>query len=116
LSESVYCSTLLFGHIYSYEAGKSVTWNLSFPTGWHHFVASKSRDCLKLYVDGELVNETTIPDFLTFNLNSSAPMKIGSGNHGSFKGNIKEVRIYKRILKEKEIKMLSKKGKPINEK
>ena len=104
----VYCGTLPSGHIYSYEAGKSVTWGKSFPGGWHHVVASKSANSLKLYVDGKLVNRTQIPDSLRFNLESAAPMQIGFGQHDIFKGQIKEVRVYNRVLKQEEIELLAK--------
>ncbi len=109
----VYCSTLPSGHIYSYEAGKSVTWDQSFPTGWHHVVASKSANILKLYVDGQLVNRTQIPDSLTFNLKSTAPLKIGFGQYDIFKGQIKDVRLYNRVLEEDEIELLVKMKKQV---
>ncbi|WP_298651292.1 LamG domain-containing protein [uncultured Proteiniphilum sp.] len=88
-----------------------MTWHKSFPTGWHHVVASKSANNLKLYVDGELVNETMIPDSLMFNMDSTAPLKIGSGQNDIFKGQIKEVRLYNRVLKEEEIELLAKRDK-----
>jgi len=102
----VYSSTLPSGHIYSYEAGKSVSWHKSFPAGWHHVVASKSANTLKLYVDGELVNKTQIPDSLNFNLESTAPINIGFGQYDIFNGKIKDVRLYNRVLKEDEIELL----------
>lgn len=108
----VYCSTLPSGHIYAYEAGKSVAWNPSFPTGWHHIVASKSANSLKLYVDGQFVNETKIPDSLSFNMESAAPLRIGFGQNDVFNGQIKEVRLYNRELKEDEIELLGKIKKP----
>ncbi len=104
----VYCSTLPSGHIYSYEAGKSVAWDQSFPAGWHHIAALKSANTLKLYVDGQLVNKTQIPDSLRFNMDSTAPMRIGFGQYDIFNGQINEVRLYNRVLKEKEIKSLAK--------
>ena len=103
----VYCSTLPSGHIYSYEAGKSVSWGKSFPAGWHHVVALKSVNTIELYVDGKLVNKTQIPDSLRFNLESTAPMRIGFGQYDIFKGQIKEVRLYDRALKEGEIELLA---------
>lgn len=105
----VYCSTLPSGHIYSYEAGKSVSWGKSFPDGWHHVVALKSASILELYVDGSLVDKSHIPDSLTFNLDSSEPMKIGFGQNNIFKGKIEDVRLYERVLNEHEIKLLANK-------
>ena len=45
------------------------------------------------------MNETTIPDSLIFNMESTAPFKIGFGQNDIFKGQIKEVRLYNRALK-----------------
>jgi len=53
------------------------------------------------------VNETMIPDSLIFNLESTAPLKIGFGQNDIFKGQIKEVRLYNRVLKEEEIESLT---------
>ena len=103
----VYCSTLPSGRIYSYEAGKAVTWKESFPDEWHHVVASKSDHELKLYVDGKLVNIAQIPDTLQFETANATPLKIGFGQHDVFSGQIKEVRMYNRVLKEEEIKVLA---------
>ena len=102
-----YCCTLPSGHIYSYEAGKSVAWEESFPAEWHHIVASKTDNALKLYVDGNLVGTTQIPDSFPFDLDNSTPFKIGFGQHDIFKGQIKEVRLYNRVLEEDEIGLLA---------
>lgn len=102
-----YCSTLPSGHIYSYEAGKTVTWSESFPSGWHHIVVVKTDKALKLYVDGKLVNTMPVPDSLRFNLDNTSPLQIGFGQHDIFKGQIKEVRLYNRVLEEDEIGLLA---------
>ncbi len=104
----VYCSTLPSGHIYSYEAGKTVALKESFPAEWHHVVASKSDNALKLYVDGKLVNTTPITGSVPFNMENATPLKIGFGQHDIFKGQIKEVRLYNRVLEEDEIGLLAK--------
>ncbi len=47
--------------------------------------------------------------FIYFNFQIKiAPMQIGFGQHDVFKGQIKEVRVYNRVLKQEEIELLQK--------
>jgi hypothetical protein len=47
--------------------------------------------------------------FIYFNFQIKiAPMQIGFGQHDVFKGQIKEVRVYNRVLKQEEIELLAK--------
>lgn len=105
----VFCSTLPSGKVYGFEAGKSVMSPNEVPAGWQHVAAVKTADRLRLFVNGKLVNETTIPDTMQFNFNSESPLKIGFGSNDYFNGRMREVRLYGRALKNDEIVVLSQK-------
>ena len=103
----VFCSTLPSGKIFSYESGKSVAMPGSLKEGWQHITAIKTKQELKLYVNGEIVNQTSIPDSLKFNLDNEVPFKIGFGANDYFSGRVRELRLYKHALSDKEIRTLS---------
>jgi len=77
---------------------------------WHHIVGVWSKgDYLRIYVDGSLANEVTIPNLYLFNASDWVP-SIGTydqdrGHHPTefFNGTIDEVRIYNRALSQQEI-------------
>lgn len=103
----VFCSTLPSGKIFSYESGKSVSMPGSLKEGWQHITAVKTKQKLKLYVNGKVVNQTSIPDSVKFNLDNEAPFKIGFGANDYFSGRVRELRLYKRALSDEEIRTLS---------
>ena len=51
----VFCSTLPSGKIYFYEVGQNAQFGMSFPTGWQHVAAMRTKERLSLYLNGELV-------------------------------------------------------------
>ena len=57
----VFCSTLPSGKVWSWSAGHQVTWDHSFPTGWHHIAAIRTSDRLRLFIDGKPVAEAKDP-------------------------------------------------------
>jgi hypothetical protein len=91
------------GHVRSLEAGKSVTYDRALSAGWHHLVAVKGDDSLKLYIDGKQVSQSTKFDPAKYNLNAKGPLKIGFGQHDYFNGKMKDLRIYDRELSPREI-------------
>ena len=103
----VYCSTLPSGKIWSWSAGRQVSWDQSFPTGWHHVAAVRTRDALRLFVDGKPVAETKDPAITTWNLDTPAPIRIGSGENGPLHGNMRDVQIHTRELSAPELVKLS---------
>jgi hypothetical protein len=104
----VFCSTLPSGNIYSYEAGKSVTYAEPFPDGWHHVVATKSNDKLQLFMDGELVKMKVLTEPWQINPDNNNPLKIGFGPNGFFDGQMSDLRFYNKELKKEEIMTLMK--------
>lgn len=103
----LFCSTLPSGKIFGFEAGKSVMSPNAVPSGWQHVAAIKTADRLRLYLNGNLVNETHIPASMNFNLNSQSPIKIGFGPNDYFNGHMREIRLYNRALNNREIRELS---------
>ncbi len=93
-----FCTTLPSGKVFAFEAGKSVVSKEAVAPGWQHVAATKSGDRLRIYVNGKLVNEAVVPSSMTFDLNSSAPLKIGFGQGDYFNGRMREVRLYNRAL------------------
>lgn len=103
----VFCSTLPSGKIFSYESGKTVTMTKSLEEGWQHVAAVKTKSALKLYVNGKFVEKKEIPENMKFNLDPDVPLKIGFGSTDYFNGKLRDVRLYKRALTDKEISQLA---------
>ena len=102
----LYCGTLPSGHVMSLEAGKSVTCDRALTPGWHHLVAVKSGQVLRLYIDGTQVAQSTEFNPAEYDLNTNSPLKIGFGQHDYFNGKMKDLRIYDRALPSGEIRTL----------
>ncbi|MEO2024350.1 MAG: LamG domain-containing protein [Fuerstiella sp.] len=102
----LFCGVLPSGHVLSLEAGKSVTYDRSLPAGWHHIVAVKSSDRLRLYVDGNRVAESSEFNPLDYDLSMNGPLKIGFGQHDYFNGKMKDVRIYNRELSPHDVELV----------
>ena len=104
----LFSGTLPSGHVRSFEAGKNVTYDRELPTGWRYIAAVREQSRLKLYVDGELVAQSSefVPDQL--DVSNDIPLRIGSGSHDNFFGKLKDLRIYSKALTPAEIKTLAK--------
>lgn len=73
---------------------------------WHCVTGTWIKgNLIKLYVDGVLINQTSVPDYYLFNASWEAAA-IGSryGWHAFFNGTIDDVRVYERALSAEEIK------------
>jgi hypothetical protein len=102
----LFSGTLPSGHVRSFEAGKNATFDHEFPAGEHHIAAVREADRLKLYVDGELVAESSAFDATTYDLDNDAPLRIGFGQHDHFCGAIRDVRVYAGVLTPDDIRQL----------
>jgi hypothetical protein len=67
----------------------------------------KSADTLKLYLDGQLVSETTRWSGERFDLTSGAPWRIGVGKNGPFNGQLADFRVYGQALEPSVIRGLA---------
>ncbi len=102
----LYAGTLPSGHVLSMEAGKSATHDYPLEPGWRHVAAIRAADQLRLYVDGELVAQSTQFSAADYDISNDRPLKIGFGAHDYFNGAIAAVRIYNRALSGDEITAL----------
>ena len=76
---------------------------------WHFVAAIVNREekSMKLYQDGDLLTELTVDAAGEFDLSSDASFKMGTGDFGYFfKGDLDDVRVYRRVLQDAEIKEL----------
>ncbi len=99
----VYCSTLPSGKVWAARHGRQVSWDHTMPPGWHHIAAVKTDGRLALHVDGKQVAESTGFDLSSWNLESDAPLRLGSGMNGPFNGQLADLQIHERALSESEI-------------
>jgi uncharacterized protein (TIGR02145 family) len=76
---------------------------------WHFVVAIVNREekSMKLYQDGDLLAEMIVDAAREFDLSSDASFKMGTGDlKYFFKGDMDDVRVYRRALQDAEIKEL----------
>ena len=102
----VFCATLPSGDVFAATHGQQVSWGHSLSDAWHHVTATKSADRLTLYVDGVRVAQSTLLANAEYQLQSTAPWRLGAGMNGTLNGHLKDLRVYRRVLNEKEIKQL----------
>lgn len=77
---------------------------------WQHLVAtydgSRYAKGVQIYIDGKPQKLNVLFDELNWPMNFKHPLRIGAGNGMNFKGEIKEVRVYKRQLSPEEVTAL----------
>lgn len=104
----VFCSTLPSGKLYAFSAGQQAVWGRSLSSRWHHVTATRSGKRLTLFVDGLKVAQSSAHEDSDYDLDTTAPLRLGTGMNGQLNGLLADVRIYQRVLRETEIKYLSK--------
>lgn len=102
----LFCSTLPSGRIHSLEAGACVTHDRELPPGWRHVAALRQGDTLRLYVDGKRVAEAKC-DASKYDLSSDAPLLIGAGAGDYFRGDLSDLRLYRRALSAEDVGALA---------
>ncbi len=96
------------GKVFSFEAGKCISYDDDLGTEWAHIAAVRSDDKLILYVNGESVGEALGLNDTNYNLTNSLPLRIGAGEHHYFKGAIDDLRLYSSALNKAEIQAILK--------
>jgi len=97
------------GSVFSFEAGKNVSYDHDLGPGWKHLVAIREGGRLKLFIDGKLKAESTSFDAAQYDLSTNQALKIGFGQTEYFAGRMADVRFYNRNLSTSEIAGLSSK-------
>ena len=94
------------GKVFSFEAGKCVSYDEDLGAEWRHIAAVREKDQLKLYIDGRLVSTSTSLDAERFDLSNDRPLLIGFGQENYFNGSIRDVRLYKDALDIAQVKAI----------
>jgi hypothetical protein len=94
------------GRVYSFEAGRSVSFDRGLGADWTHIAAVRAGDRLKLYVNGRLV-AASAPMEGSWDITNQAPLRIGFGCENYFSGAMCELRLYRRALTEAQVLTLS---------
>ena len=102
----LFSGTLPSGHVWSFQAGRMATYDRALPTGWHHVVAVREQNHLKLYIDGQLIATSKAFNPADYDLTNDCPLTIGFGAHTYFHGIMRGLRLYNRVLTENEIGQL----------
>jgi hypothetical protein len=95
------------GKVFSMEAGKCVSYDDDMGAGWKHIVAMREGGRLKLFVNGELVVQSSKFNSDEYDVSTDRPLRIGFGQSDYFAGKLQDVRIYNRALTSAEIGDLS---------
>jgi hypothetical protein len=104
----LFVGALPSGRVLSIEAGRNVTLDRAFPTGWHHVAAVRDQKRLRLFVDGKLVAESEVIAKGDFDLTNRQPLRIGAGAQDFFNGELSDVRLYRGALSPEQIESLAK--------
>ena len=86
------------GKVYSIEAGKSVSHGRDLGPGWHHLTAVRTKDRLKLFINGKIAAMSSTFNQTDYDLANKRPLLIGSGEMDFFSGKIREVRMFNMAL------------------
>lgn len=103
----LFVGTLPSGQVWSFEAGRNVSYDRPLSPGWRHIAAVRVGDVLKLYVDGVEVARSSRMGPAKLDLTNDESLRIGFGQHDFYNGEMRDVRIYRRGLSGKEIGRLS---------
>ena len=93
------------GRVYSFATGSCVSLDRDLGAGWKHVTAVRKVKQLELYVDGELVTSSQ-SDRAPIDVSTDVPLRIGFGPQGHFQGQLREMRLYNRALREQEVEQL----------
>ena len=104
----LFASALPSGKIFAFSAGQQAMWGQPLSPGWHHVAAVKSANRLTLFVDGERVAQTPPCDAASYQVDTTQPLRLGTGTNGPLNGTLADVRIYRRALSASVIEALAK--------
>ena len=100
----LFCGVLPSGHVHALQAGAAVSFDRAVGEGWHHVAAMREQGRLKLFLDGKQVAQTADAGAGRLNLDAKAPLRIGAGEHATFNGALRDLRVYRRALSPKKLR------------
>ena len=103
----LFAGTLPSGHVHCVEIGRNVTYDRALPAGWVHLAAVRAVEHLHLYVNGSLVATSSKFQPGDYDISNDKPLKIGLGAQDYFNGKLRDVRLYRRALTDREISELA---------
>lgn len=102
----LFVGTLPGGRVLSIEAGKNATYDTALKPGWRHIAACRDKQHLRIYVDGQPVASSSAFDSGDYDLSNTEPLKIGFGSQDYFNGQMKNLRLYRRLLTKSDVMQL----------
>jgi hypothetical protein len=93
--------------VYAFEAGQNVMWDQELTSGWRHIAAVRTAERLRLYVDGVMVAQSRTFPATEYDLESKAPLQIGTGSNGRLRSIRRDVRVYDRAITPAEVRALA---------
>lgn len=100
----LFVGTLPSGHVRSTRTGESITWDESFPKGWHHLMICRARGEMSVWVDGECVGRARRAGDKPVSLDRIERVTIGQGDHYPFAGRLRNLSLYRSALSGAEVK------------
>lgn len=106
---ALWAGTLPSGHVFRVAQPGLVTWDRSFPPGWHHVCAARRETELALWVDGRRVATGRLPE-VACDVRCDRPLVIGEGSQDRFLGRLRDVQVFDQALSDEQITHLSRPG------
>lgn len=100
----LFCGVLPSGRVYSLETGAAVSHDRAVSPGWVHVAGVRSGEAMTIYANGERVARR---DVSADSAASTAPMRIGFGQHDYFNGRMRDLRVYGEALDAEAIAALA---------
>ena len=91
------------GRVYRFRAGQNAAYDRDMGPGWKHVAAVKSGRQLEIFVNGLRVGTSGPFDPADYDLSVDQPLRLGSGEVDSLCGHLREVRLYRRALSQREL-------------
>jgi len=98
------------GAVFSTMAGQCVSHDHDIGPGWHHIAAMRRWGRLELWIDGARTAVSEPFPSASYDLDSDAPLRIGAGALDTFRGDMCDVRLYRRGLAEDEVRAAAASG------
>ncbi|MDB5336841.1 MAG: hypothetical protein JWN70_2460 [Planctomycetaceae bacterium] len=104
---SLVCGMLPSGHVQAMQTGRCTMSRTPLEAGWHHIAAVKQGLRLHIYRDGFPIADSSMVADKEFNISNQKMLRIGAGAGDTFNGRLSDVRIYRGVLPEADLKRMA---------